>query len=502
MFAVIYIPNFHLQAVMRLEPELRGKRAAILDDTMRKATVFQLTEEAQKAGVEVGLTPTQAMARCRDVAIRSRSRAQEQAATETLLQCAYCFSPRIEATAEGVCTLDLKGLPQDDALQSHHRDDIEDWAATILRALGQVQLDARVGVAETPSLAWKAARLARPFLAVGDSDSFVRDLPLESLNPPRELLEVMEKWGVRSVGAFLALGKDKIAERLGPEAVEIFDLATSREVRPLKLVVPPETFEESMEFEQPVELIEPLLFGLRRFVESLTRRLDLIYLVAAELHLRLNLVSGEKYERALTVPAPTCDNDILFRMLHTHLENVRTDSPIQSIRLSAKPARSLNYQFGLFEVSLRDPNQFQETLARLNALLGPNRVGTPHVEDTHRPDSFHMDTERISRGIFGENEEESNAPQPLPIHAGGLALRRFRPPLSAVVEVRESRPAILRSTVFIGAISEAQGPWRISGDWWAERNWARDEWDVQTRDGGLFRLVRQDDQWFVEGMFD
>src|SRR4051794_26314969 len=103
MYAVIYIPNFHLQAALRLEPELRTRPVALIDDCVPKATIFQLTEAAAKFGVTCGLTSTQAMARCRDIIIKPRSIAQEESATETLLQCAYCFSPNIESTSAGVC---------------------------------------------------------------------------------------------------------------------------------------------------------------------------------------------------------------------------------------------------------------------------------------------------------------------------------------------------------------------------------------------------------------
>jgi protein ImuB len=94
MFGVIYIADFHLQAALRAEPDLRSRPVALLDGELPKAFVFQLTEAARKAGVCAGLTSIQAMARCGEVILRSRSPGQEQAARDILLQCAYCFSPR------------------------------------------------------------------------------------------------------------------------------------------------------------------------------------------------------------------------------------------------------------------------------------------------------------------------------------------------------------------------------------------------------------------------
>jgi len=489
MFAVIHIPDFQLQAALRLEPELRSRPAALLDGPPARAVVLQLTEPARQAGVCRGLTSTQAMARCRDLALLSRSPAQEQTAASLLLQCAFCFSPAIEATADGVCTMDLKGLPLADGLGK--------WAQNILDALAGLQLQGQIGAAQSPHLAWLAARRARPFLAVPNAGQFMAALPLEALDPPAGIGEILQTWGVRTVGAFLALGKENLAERLGPAVLELFDLASEPQLRPLRLAIPKQTFEEAMDFQPPVESLEPLLFVLRRFIEQLARRLELVSLVAAELKLQLGLSSGGAYERLFVIPSPTGQVETLFRMLQTHLENVRTDSPICSLRLGAQPGRPAHFQFGLFDPALRDPNQFHESLARLTALLGPSRVGTPLLEETHRPDSFRMDLETVIAPRAGEP-----AAGRLPDPPTGPALRRFRPPLPATVELRAGQPALLRSPAFTGPIARARGPWRLSGQWWDDRAWVREEWDVQTRDGGLLRLARLKEEWRVEGIFD
>ena len=518
MFAVIYIPDFHLQAALRLEPDLRSRPVALLDGELPKAFVFQLTEAARKAGVCAGLTSIQAMARCGDVILRSRSLGQEQAARDILLQCAYCFSPVIEDTADGVCTMDLRGLPvamsyeracaersggDGEIPQSEHRfklaaSEIERWAEKIIDGLAQLHLFARVGVAQTPDLAWQAAKSARPFLLIEDAGAFISSLPVARLDPPSEISEILEKWGIRTVGAYLALGKDKIAERLGPEAVNLFDLASTRQARPLRMVVPAETFEESIEFEEPIETLQPLMFILRRFIEQLALRLEAVYLAAREIELRLGLESGETYQKLFRIPAPTREVETLFRTLYTHLESARTDSPISSARLCFKPSRPRQDQFNLFEAALRDPNQFHETLARLGALLGNGRAGTPFVKNTHKPDTFQMDPtalcdtqpERAARDTTPENP------------AQGLAMRRFRPPVPATVELRNDQPASVNCPLFKGAIIQARGPWRLSGDWWESTGWQRQEWDVETRDGELYRLVQQNEEWVVEGVLD
>ncbi len=384
MFAAIFIPNFSLQAALRHEPDLRSQPVAMIDPALPKPNIVQLTEAARVRGVVEGLTASQSMARCAELLIKIRSPAQEQIATDALLQTAYAFSPNIEATAPGVCTMELKGL----GLETEAA--IRAWADQILQALAGLEFEARMGLATTPALALLAAKATRRFLIVRDSTEFVATLPIAALDPAPEIVAVLKRWGIRTVGALLALDKADLAERLGPETIRLRNCVSPNAARPLKLVAPKQVFEEQVEFENEIETAEPLLFVLRRFVEQLARRLEVIHLVVEEIHLQLKLSSGAVYEQVFKIPAATGDIETLFRMLQTHLEMVRTDSPIVALRLEAKPCPPETHQFGLFETTLKDPNQFAETLARLTALWGSDRVGTPVLESTHRPDAFHM----------------------------------------------------------------------------------------------------------------
>src|SRR6184192_4630868 len=181
----------------------------------------------------------------------------------------------------------------------------------------------------------------------------------------QQILEVLHKWGIHTLGQLAALDKEQLGARLGPEAVRMWERANGQSNRLLKLVRPPESFDESFEFEHEIETAEPLLFMLRRFLEQLSLRLSAIYLVAKELTLRITFSNKQNYERVFKIPQSTNDVDLLFRMLHTHLENFKSEHPIIAVALSAQPIKPAREQFGLFETTLRNPNQLYESLARL-----------------------------------------------------------------------------------------------------------------------------------------
>jgi protein ImuB len=489
MFAVVHLPQFPLQAALRHEPELWAKAVALVDPARTTPIICDATAPAREAGVAPGLTPTQALARCGHVLVRHRLPAQELAAQAAVVQCVYGFSPHIEATAPGVTTLDLRGLSR---ISGHEPAKLLAWAGELRTALATQGLRASIGLAATPTVARHAACWSDGLRLVTDPRPFLDGLPVAALEPSSDVAEILRKWGVRTVGELLALGQEALADRLGLEALALFAAAAVDAIRPLRLVQPAETYAESFDFEEPVETTEPLLFLLRRFVDQLAPRLEITGLVAELLVLRIRLESGAQLERRLRVPQPTRNTDILHRMLMTHLETLRTDSPIAHVALALETTQPTQKQFGLFEAALRDPHQFQETLARLSALLGAERVGTPVREASHRPDAF-----RLVPPDF-ENAPTVNGPRP-PLQAP--ALRRLRPAVPATVEGAEP-PIAIRCAVAHGRLQLVVGPWRTSGKWWEPDAWQREEWDAATLHGKTLRLVRQPGGWSVEGVLD
>jgi protein ImuB len=325
----------------------------------------------------------------------------------------------------------------------------------------------------------------------------------------QEILTILHKWGIHTLGQLAALDKQQLGARLGPEAIGMWERANGQSNRVLKLVRPLETFEENFEFEHEIETAEPLLFMLRRFLEQLAVRLGAIYLVTKELTLRITFANPRRdgsteadkqiYERSFKIPQPTNDVHLLFRMLQTHLENFRSEHPIVAVALSVQPSKPTREQFGLFETTLRNPHQLSETLARLTALLGADRVGTPVLEETHRPDAFRIEP-------FAWKAVESAASSGQSSHAlrtahATAALRRFRPAVSVSI-LEEERPVHVRSTEIWGEIIKQHGPYLISGNWWDEKCWARAEWDLQTENGALVRAHEADGVWKIDGVYD
>jgi protein ImuB len=480
-YAVLLAPEFRLQATLRYSPNLAESPVALLEVQGTKPRVSELNSPARACRVEHGMTPTQALARCPELHLIYGQARHERAAQEALLQTAEVLSPFLESTGPGVVTIELP---------SERDFEAEDFVAKLVVPNQALGLQIRVGVAGTPDLALLAARFAQPVKIVSKAAAFLAPLPIAALQPSAELESILESWGIGTIGQFTALPTAPTLGRLGPEAVQLWERATGGRARPLQLVKPAEFFAEGVDLEHAVEMLEPLLFLLRRFLEQITTRLGQVHLVAGKLRLVLRFERGEPYRRVFTIPQPTREVSLLFRMLHTHLENFVSEWPITGLELAAKPVRPQAEQFGLLERGVRDPHQFAETLARLQALLGSDQVGTPQLEPSHHPDAFHL------RPYDPKPATPANGDEVLV----GVPWLRFRPTLAANIILNDVRPAFLYSAWSTGPIKEVRGPWRLEGNWWEDRAWSREEWDIATEDG-IYRLVRAGEEWFLDGVY-
>ena len=180
MFATIYLPNFYLQAATRHQSELRAKAVALIEEQERKPLIIQLNEAAENAGIQKGMTPSQALARWLDVTIKVRAHIQEKSIQEILIQCAFTLSPFVEATAPGICTVqftDNRNLSEN----AWHNESVLRRISRVIQQLAECEIRAQAAIAPTADTSFLAAHLARPVLQVENAKEFLGSLPIETL---------------------------------------------------------------------------------------------------------------------------------------------------------------------------------------------------------------------------------------------------------------------------------------------------------------------------------
>jgi len=485
----LYVPDFPLAALLRARPDLCGGALAVSDAPGARARVLAVSPEAARNGVVAGLTVAQAQARLAHLAVEVLSADLTRAAQAALCDVAESFSPRVEDADAGIAYLDASGLG------SMFADELKLAQAAVRRAEA-LALPAHVGVAGSKTAAYLAARDGGgvAVLPAGEEWSFLAPVGIDLLGPSPDLAATLRRWGIRTVGDLVQLPAAAVATRLGPEGARLAALARGDDRHPLQPRSLPLHFEEGIEIDYGIETVEPFLFLLRGLLDRLLARLEVRGLVCGDLRLSLQLAHRGRDERTLTVAAPSNDRKALLALVRVHLEAHPPVAAIEGVRLHALPERLRPAQLDLFRPSGPAPARLATTLAQLSALCGADRVGRPVVSSDHRPEDYAVAEFRVGEpaAVFAATA------------CASLALRAFRPPREVEVLCARDRPQLVRGESISGRVVQAAGPWRRQGHWWDETRYARDYYDAQLSDGGVYRIYRELEtaKWFIEGAYD
>jgi protein ImuB len=643
MFACIYIPDFPVAAIVRTEPLLREHAVAVLDGKPPQVRVFALNDKARQLGIEIGMTKLQAaifaipeekdaatktvepkkkpssidlsrrsvkpQSKSTATILRQRSPAQEESSHAALLDVAHAFTPRVEDTHPDRLLLDLAGLERLYGPETA-------MARELASRVSVVGLECNIGVAASPDAAMHAACGFNgvTVLPAGEEAKRLGVLPIHVLldsfditcgeaktavaarereKLQEQMLDTLERWGVRDFHTLALLPEHALAARLGEAGAHLQRLSRGACIRTLALCEPQVHFEEAMELESTVETLEPLSFLLNRLLDQLCARLEARALAVQELTLRLQLEPRVGDEQAITLqelavgmknlkgvilgggvaasvtpepkdpyPAQTapCDQNfqknevagrlrgesslspnnnlhartlrlpvamrdpkVFLKLLQLDLSAHPPGAPVCKLWIAAEPARPRSAQRGLFLPVTPEAEKLEITLARITGVVGERRAGIAKLIDTHRPDTFQMEhfvsQEDQTNGDGLTLSDTTNNPP--------VALRIFRPSRPVRVQMAEGRPCKLimlatdtERNELGGKILWSAGPWRSSGDWWAEQSasksnseeaqvWDREEWDIALANDGsssvaLYRIYcdTSTGQWFADASYD
>lgn len=446
------------------------------------------------------------------------------------------FSPRIERHGDSCVVLDISGLGR--LLGTPQAIGTE-----LARAAVAYATDIRIAIARSQT----AARLLSiahpgPTIADGDSAAAVALLPLgplrvlieddevhggaaaARLKATIDRLETLRRWGLTTLGDIAALPSMELSERMGQGGLALQQLARGIDREPLVPDPGVPRFLQSMELEWPIDALEPLSFVFARLLDPLSSALECADRGAAAVRLDLRLADRTTHARVLQLPAAMRDAKVLRTLLLLDLESHPPSAAVDAVTIEIDPVPGRIVQYSLLARALPSPETLATLTARLGALVGDSRCGSPVLLDSWRPDGFEMT--RFEPSQLPASSSQRPAPSQPSLHSSdsegclaeaakprrrtsSLILRRFRPPIAIRVTVDRGRPArvaIDRRGMPGGHVERAAGPWRTSGAWWdpASAAWDRDEWDAALSDGSICRLFhdRITDGWFLEAILD
>jgi protein ImuB len=405
------------------------------------------------------------------------------------------FSPSvaIDATPSG-----MEGLRLDMTGGAH----LFGGEAALLQEIGQrldhAGIPASLALADTPGAAWALARHgpgARCIAPPGRTREALADLPVEALRIEADAARLLARLGLRRIRDLYALPRSGLARRFRGEAglnlVRRLDQALGVEAEPVKAEHRAPDYRVWQAFAEPLITMEGVDFALPPLVQALAAQLERDGMGARALALDAFRTDGRRVRLTVALSAPARASAHMLRLFKDKgLERLDLGFGADALMLSALTAEPLTARQDALPSS-QEPHVHAnaEALAglidRLKARLGEDAVRRPAPFESHWPERSERWL-RASPATPGLATSGPGRPRP-------LMLLEPPEPVEAIAELPDAAPSRFVWRRAAHRVVKAQGPERLSPEWWRAptQTRTRDYYAVEDEAGRRFWLYRE-----------
>ena len=507
-------------------------------DAAHGQTIHAATDAALDAGARVGARLTDARALSPELVAEPADVAGDAALVERLARWAGRWSPLVEVDGMDGLRIDVSGA-------AHLFGGEAGLAADVVGRFAGLGLTAKVAIAATAAAAWALARYSpSPLEGEGDSpkasgvrglETMLAPLPVAALRLPPEPTQILERLGLKTIGALAKVARKSLARRFreADNPLDALDRMTGRRPEPLS-ATPAEPPPRSV-FRLAEPVADPAVTGLAlaRMADPLCAELAQRRLGARRVAFLAYWVDGEVGEVEAETALPTRDPAHLVRLLGEKLETLDPGYGFDGFALVAKWCEPLDSaQDALIGEPPREL-QLARLIDRLTVRLGASRVRRPAPFASHLPERASGWRPIVSSpAVAGEGDQRSwwrgsqRAHSQTPSTAFGgpppheLMGRKSRPQrlldqpeaIAVIYATPEGMPRRFVWRRGVHDIAKVEGPERIAPEWWRQPGGTRlrDYYRVEDEAGRRFWIYREGvigdgrgglPAWYIHGLF-
>ena len=490
----LWLPQLPTDRLRRLEPALRDAPLA----TWTVVGNRRLLTAADSPALFAGQALADAQAICPGLVLRPADPAGDAALLERLALWGLRWTPLAAVDGADGLLLDVTGgtalFGGEAALLRQVQESLQRTGFAVRAALA--------GFAET------AAALARTtdglIVPPGQDLLAVTPLPLACLRLPSEVVSVLSRLGVQTVGDALRQPRAPLARRFGRVLLDALDGASGLRSRPVQPVREPAAFVAVRNCPEPILTRPAIDHVLDTLLAALCRQLLDAGQGARRLTLRAWRVDGAVQEVAIGTGAASREGAHLRRLFAEPLGALEPDLGFERFCLEANSTEPLEGVQAVLRGELRDgaaaaeDGALAELIDRLSQRLEVFRL---QPVDSHWPE-------------YAVAPADPLAPVALPVPLGAehRPIRLFASPipLGVTAAVPNGPPVQLRWGQTLHRVIHWVGPERLEPEWWGEdaERPVRDYYRVECHDGTRLWICRlwepgrgEPPRWFLHGVF-
>ncbi len=538
---VVWCPDWSVVAALDEAGAATRSPAAVLH-----ANVVEVCNGPARAeGVRRGQRRRDAQARCPDLLLLPANPDRDARAFEPVLTVVEDLRPGVAALRPGLLAVRAPGSWYGSETNA---------AATVSQALVESGVwDVRLGIADDLFTAEQAARTAdsQAWVVVpeGGSAAFLRGRPVHVLADDgprgRELVSLLERLGLHSLGDLADLPAEAVEHRLGAYGAVVRRRARGEDRALFDARTPPPELEAQVSFEPALDSVEAITFSVRTTAERFVAQLAHRQLVATGVRVEAESDGVVCSSRVWLHPRHFGARDLVDRVhwqlqsadlggsLRARKESGAVRAPIEFIRFApevVEPAAA--HGEALWGSASND--LVERGVARVQGMIGFDAVRRPVLQGGRSP------AVRQALVPWGEKAVDLRPrDRPWPGRVPGPApVRVFATPPSAEVvddagqEVAVTERGVVtgeprrfrvrgaaRDTARDGAGAPAggrvegatlpwqpvtawAGPWPTDEGWWSGGAGRSARFQVVGADGRAWLLLRHPEGWSLEAAYD
>ena len=458
---------------------------------------------AARAGLSPGLTL--ADARARTPALRSIAHRPDADAAllARVLEDFGRFTPMIALDPPHGLMLDVTGC-------AHLFGGEAELMRRVHQRAGRAGLQTRHGLAGTPQSARALSRYGPGGLyKPGQERDAARCLPVAALELSDKEEQALRRAGLKHLADLDDRPRAPLAARFGVDfPARLARVLGDEDVR-ITPHRPPAPVVVDRIFFEPVSTPEDVERVLSDLLVETMDRLDQTGLGGRAFEAGFYRVDGEVRRIVVRTGRPTRDTPATLRLFRERMAAL--SNPLDPgfgfdlMRMSVPWTQTLMPTQSGLERETPGEEAFSRLIDRLTARLGPEAVLRFEPFASHIPERAGRLVPASAR--YGDAVWPELDPNDPPLRP----LQMFDPPqpVETMAEVPDGSPLRFRWRRVLHEVTRAEGPERISGEWWrAPGQRTRDYYRVEDQDGRRFWLFRQglygetpEPRWFIHGLF-
>ena len=409
--------------------------------------------------------------------------------------------------------------------------------------LGRLGFQACAALADTPGAAWAFARFGLAsgrrtrICPVGAAEAQLAGLPPAALRLPLDQVELLERLGLRTVGDLIRIPPATLEPRFDRQVARRLDQALGRLPESLSPRPPSPPLLCRLIFAEAIATPEDIARGLERLAAGLCQQLESGQRGARRLELTAYRVDGGLQRLRLGASRGTRDAGHICRLFAEQLERLDPGFGIEVMTLAATLAEPLAALQSAWRPAdgkgdgpggasaTTDGDALARLVDRLGSRLGAGNIRALAPRESHLPERAVAPAPPLAvldRSPAGSLLDKPPTPSPGATWRGApprpprpLRLLERPEPVEAIALLPDYPPRQFRWRRVGHQVVRAEGPERLTPEWWASGRIAgeqgekgepggqaaRDYFRVEDEDGRRFWLYRSDGRWFLHGLF-